>query len=120
MGLHVYVKFGTDADFTDITSYVRYNSVKFDIKLMNDKFKSVQDSVKMQTIYDATLNARFFEATTWMPAYITYDLQSEQMYGYDASSEYGYGADAYGFLSVGNVYWCNISYYKRELQECSN
>ena len=104
MGLHVYVKFGTDAYFTEITSFVRYNSVKFDIKLMNDKFKSVQDSVKMQTIYDATLNARFFEAPTWMPAHITYDLQSEQMYGYDASSEYGYGSDAYGFLSVGNVF----------------
>jgi hypothetical protein len=104
MGLHFYVKFGEDAQYTDITEYIKYDSVKFDIQLMSKSFKSVQDSVSARTIYDQTINNKFFTASTWMPAYITYDLQEEQMYGYPTDNVYGDEEDAYGFLSPGRIF----------------
>lgn len=104
MGLHFYVKFGEDAQYTDITEYIKYDSVKFDIQLMSKSFKSVQDSVSAKTVYDQTINNKFFTASTWMPAYITYDLQEEQMYGYPTDNVYGDEEDAYGFLSPGRIF----------------
>jgi len=104
MGLHIYIKFENDALYTDVTEFVKYNSVKFDVSLCNEKFKATQDSVSLKTVYDEAINAKFFEATTWMPAYIVYDQQEERMYGYEETSQYGYGSDVYGFLSPGRIF----------------
>lgn len=104
MALKVFVKFEGDPTYTEITKYVMYDSVKFDTALCTDKFKAVQDLVKMRTIYDKTLNDKFFQATNWLPAYITNDQETEYMYGYD-SNTYGYpGGNEYGFLGVGTVF----------------
>lgn len=97
MGLHFHVKFESDATYTEITELVKFDSVKFSTSLCNDKFKFSQDTVKAQTIYDKTTNDKFFSATKYLPCYVTYDLQDEQMYGYS-------GRNNYGFLSPGRIF----------------
>lgn len=104
MGLRFYIRFEGDATYTEITEYVKYDSVDIDVSLMNDKFKATQDTLSAVTIYDKWLADKFFTATTWLPAYVTNDLQESRMYGYDANKEYGYDTKAYGFLDVGRIF----------------
>lgn len=104
MGLRIYVKFEGDVTFTEITQYVASESVSFDINLCNDKFKAVQDSVKMRTIYDKELNQKFFSASDWLPAYITNDQEIPTLYGWEHDNTIGYPGNEYGYLGIGRVF----------------
>lgn len=103
---HVFVKFNGDVDFTEITNLIKANTFYVRNSLCKD-FKFEQDSISAETIYDKTINRKFFEATEKLEAYVSVDrINESNLYGYVGKNNYGFSndvLDGFGFYDEFNA-----------------